>query len=128
MQVPHALSPSAPHTFAQAQALVETSRLPMIGTQGASHIVRCVNAAFCQCVARPEEAIVGHSLRVPLHNDPQIQDEAALALLDRVYSTGSAEFGVDLAGVVGTVGSARLPLQSGRSWAATGVQMGCSYW
>jgi signal transduction histidine kinase len=83
----------------QVRALIESSPLPMVATEGHAHVVQYANPAFCRLVGQAAEAIVGSPLRAPVRETPQVQDEDAPALLDLVYSTGTAEFDVDVAHV-----------------------------
>jgi signal transduction histidine kinase len=86
----------------QAHTLFDSSPLPMLATEGPAHVVRYVNPAFCGLVGRLAEAIVGCQLRAP-------HDEDTVALLDLVFSTGVAKFGVDLARVFGNDNTIHAP-------------------
>ncbi len=67
-------------------AVTEHAPLPMASVEGASHIVRCVNPAFCRLLDKPREALVGKSFSEMLPG----KDKCA-ALLDRVFRTGKPE-------------------------------------
>jgi two-component sensor histidine kinase len=60
--------------------------LPMARTEGARHIVRYVNPAFCRLINKARHELVG----MPFH-DIWPDTGACLALLDRVYRTGTFE-------------------------------------
>ena len=66
--------------------IAETSPLPMAAVEGASHIVRYVNPAFCLLVGEPEEELIGNPF-----SDAVTADDEFLSLFDRVYRTGQAE-------------------------------------
>jgi PAS domain S-box-containing protein len=65
---------------------IEHAPLPMAAVEGAGHIVRCVNAAFCRLMDKPVEQLVGK----PFAETIPANDEC-LTLLDRVYRTGQSE-------------------------------------
>jgi PAS domain S-box-containing protein len=65
---------------------IDQAPLPMAMVEGAGHIVRCVNPAFCRLMDRHAEQLVGCSFT----EVTQANDES-LALLDRVYRTGQSE-------------------------------------
>jgi len=65
---------------------VEHAPLAMANVEGASHIVRYVNRAFCQLLDRPFEQLVGIPFCEMLPEGHQ-----CLALLDRVLRTGEPE-------------------------------------
>jgi signal transduction histidine kinase len=58
----------------------------MATVEGASHVVRYVNPAFCRLLDRPAEELVGKPFRelVP-------QQAGCMALLDRIYRTGKPD-------------------------------------
>lgn len=68
------------------QAIMDHAPWPMVEVEGAQHIVRTVNAAFCTLLAKPGEDILGRPLAelVP-------KEKSILPLLDRVAQTGEAE-------------------------------------
>jgi signal transduction histidine kinase len=93
----------------RVRRLVDRSPLPTIATEGQAHVVRYVNPAFSWLVGQTAEAVVGSPVRAALNPAPRIEHDAALALLDLVYNTGTAEFGLDLAGVFGNASAIHLP-------------------
>ena len=52
---------------------------------------------------------MGNPVESALSRGPQTDPQAALALLDLVYGTGTAEFGLDLAGMFGDATAIHLP-------------------
>jgi signal transduction histidine kinase len=67
-------------------AITEHAPLPMAMIEGASHIVRCVNPAFCRLLDKPEYELIGKSFREILP-----EKDECVRLLDRVYRTGNPE-------------------------------------
>jgi len=67
-------------------AITERAPLAMAKVDGATHIVRYGNPAFCRLMDRPAEQIVGR----PLDELLPEKDQCA-ALLDRVFRTGTPE-------------------------------------
>jgi PAS domain S-box-containing protein len=67
-------------------ALTERAPLPMAMMEGAGHIVRCVNPAFCRLLGKSTDELVG----MPISDFLPGQD-ACLALLGRVFRTGRPE-------------------------------------
>jgi PAS domain S-box-containing protein len=65
---------------------LEHAPLPMALVEGASHIVRYVNPAFCRLIGKPQEELVGKSFC-----DILPEKDKCVALLDRVYRTGKPE-------------------------------------
>jgi two-component sensor histidine kinase len=65
---------------------LEHAPLPIASVEGATHIVRYANPAFCRLIDRTRDELVGKSFReiVP-------ERDEFLALLDRVYRTGKSE-------------------------------------
>jgi len=60
--------------------------MPMAVVEGASHVVRHVNPAFCDLLDKSRKQLVGKSFReMPLEKDQWVR------LLDRVYRTGQPE-------------------------------------
>src|SRR5579859_5447861 len=108
MPLSHWATRSTPQMVEHIRTLVDRSPLPIVATEGRAHVVRYVNPAFCELIGQPSEAIVGSSLRAPLHESTRAQADA-VALLDLVYATGSAEFAVDLARVFGNSRAVHLP-------------------
>lgn len=79
----------APRTLDLPEAchsLMERSPVPLAELEGAGHIVRYVNAAFCQLTGKSREALIG----TPFAATAQDGD-TCLAVLDRVYRTGAVE-------------------------------------
>lgn len=66
-------------------AITEHAPLPMATAEGAGHIVRYVNPAFCRLMEKPMEQLVGKPFARML---PKKDD--CLSLLDRVYRTGKS--------------------------------------
>ncbi len=68
------------------RSIAEASPLPMAAVEGARHILRYANPAFCGLVDKAEEELIGNAFCgiVPT-------GEKCLSLLDRVYRTGEAE-------------------------------------
>ena len=63
-------------------AIAEHSPLPLATVEGASHIVRYVNPAFCRLLDKPADQLVG----IPFAEMMQDKDEF-LTMLDQVYHT-----------------------------------------
>jgi signal transduction histidine kinase len=67
------------------RSIAESSPMPMAAVEGADHIVRYVNSAFCLLIGKPMEKLIGNAFgAVPTGKE-------CLSLLDRVYQTGKAE-------------------------------------
>jgi signal transduction histidine kinase len=98
-----------PQMVGQLRTLVESSPLPMVGTEGRTHVVRFVNTAFRQLVGQAAGELVGTSLRAREGATPHAPGADAVALLDLVYDTGAAEFGVNLGRVFGDEHARHLP-------------------
>ncbi len=75
-----------PDLWSLCLPVAEHAPLPMAAVEGASHIVRYVNPAFCRLLDKPGEELVGK----PFAEKMPEKDEC-LALLDRVYRTGKSE-------------------------------------
>jgi len=71
---------------ALCHSLMERSPVPMAELKGAQHIVRYGNAAFCRLVGKDREALQGR----PFSESIQ-EGDRCLAVLDRVYRTGTSE-------------------------------------
>ena len=67
-------------------AVIEHAPLPMAAVEGASHIVRYVNPAFCRLIDRPAEQLIGKPFCEMLPEKDQ-----CVASLDRVFRTGKPE-------------------------------------
>ena len=67
-------------------AITEHAPLPMATVEGASHIVRYVNPAFCRLMDKPMEQLVGKPFCEMLP-----EKDECVALLDRVFRTGNPE-------------------------------------
>jgi signal transduction histidine kinase len=93
----------------QVRRLVDRSPLPTVATEGRAHVVRYVNPAFSWLVGQSAEGLVGRPVESALSRGPQTDPDAALALLDLVYGTGTAEFGLDLARMFGNASAIHLP-------------------
>ncbi len=66
--------------------IAAASPVPMAAVNGANHIVRYVNRAFCRLAGKPEEELIGNPLSGAIAADDEF-----LALFDRVYRTGQPE-------------------------------------
>ena len=75
-----------PDLSSLCQAITEHAPLPMAAVEGASHIVRYVNPAFCHLMDKLAEQLVGK----PFAEMMPEKDEC-LMLLDRVFRTGKSE-------------------------------------
>jgi two-component sensor histidine kinase len=64
----------------------EHSPLPMVTVEGATHIVRYVNSAFCRLTDKSKAELVGTAFCAMLP-----ETDECLALLDRVHRTGRPE-------------------------------------
>jgi signal transduction histidine kinase len=104
-----ALTQATPQLMAWVRTLVERAPLPMVATEGPTHIVRYVNKAFTTLVGRAAEDVVGSPLNAPAHDSAWAQDDAGQALLDLVLETGTPEFALDLARVYGHSNTIHLP-------------------
>ncbi len=67
-------------------AITEHAPLPMATVEGATHIVRYVNPAFCQMMNKPLEQLVGRQLYELLP-----EKDECVRLLDRVFLNGKPE-------------------------------------
>src|SRR5450830_1136874 len=67
-------------------AITEHAPLPMATVEGASHIVRYVNPAFCRLMDKPAEQLVGKPFAEMLP-----EKDVCVTLLDRVFRTGKPE-------------------------------------
>jgi len=67
-------------------AFTEHAPLPMATVEGATHIVRYANPAFCSLMNKPMEQLIGRPLSELLPEKDQ-----CVALLDRVFRTGKPE-------------------------------------
>src|SRR5450756_3157583 len=67
-------------------AITEHAPLPMATVEGASHIVRYVNPAFCRLMDKPAEQLVGKPFAEILP-----EKDVSVTLLDRVFRTGKPE-------------------------------------
>jgi two-component system NtrC family sensor kinase len=66
--------------------IAEASPMPTASVEGAGHVVRYVNPAFCRLVNQPSEELVGNSFSAIAPDGDE-----CLSLLDRVFRTGQAE-------------------------------------
>jgi PAS domain S-box-containing protein len=68
------------------RSIAEASPMPMAAVEGAGHVVRYVNPAFCRLAGKPKKELIGNSFSsiVPAGDE-------CLPLLDRVYRTGQPE-------------------------------------
>jgi signal transduction histidine kinase len=67
-------------------SLADASPMPMACVEGASHIARYANPAFCLLARKPKEEIIGNPFSQALP-----ADHACLSLLERVRRTGHGE-------------------------------------
>lgn len=65
--------------------IIERSPLPMIEVEGADHLVRFVNPAFCVLFGKPREELVGQRFESIVCHGKKCAE-----LLDQVYATGEA--------------------------------------
>ena len=80
--------PSPPRDpVAVFRAVLGESSLPMAATEGATHVVRYANPAFCRLAGQDDEEVVGRPLPEVL-GDTEVHETAAL--MDRVYAAGGA--------------------------------------
>jgi PAS domain S-box-containing protein len=75
-----------PDLSSHGQAITECAPLPMATVEGAGHIVRYVNPAFCRLLDKPSEQLVG----IPFREVLPESDETVM-LLDSVFRTGKPE-------------------------------------
>ena len=75
-----------PDLLSLCLAITEHAPLPMATVEGASHILRYVNPAFCRLLDKPSEQLVG----IPFCKMLPERDEC-VTLLDRVFHTGKPE-------------------------------------
>ncbi len=66
----------------------EQSPLPMIATEGPTHIVCYANPAFCRLAGKEREELIGRPISEAV---PEGDENGCRALLDRVYRLGEAE-------------------------------------
>lgn len=67
-------------------AITEHAPVPMATVEGASHIVRYVNPAFCHLIHQSKEQLVGKAFSELLP-----EKDRCVSLLDRVFRTGKPE-------------------------------------
>jgi len=70
----------------------ELSPHPMVAVEGTTHIVRYLNAAFSRLVGKKRTELVGRPFAEAV---PEGEENRCLALLDRVYRTGTPEILVE---------------------------------
>ena len=75
-----------PHLSSLCLAIAEHAPLPMATVEGASHIVRYVNPAFCRLMDKSAEQLVGKPFAEMLP-----EKDECVTLLDRVFRTGKPE-------------------------------------
>ena len=68
------------------RAITEHAPLPMALLEGADHVVRYANSAFCQLMGCAAEELLGKPFA-----ETMPEEGKCFALLDRVYATGTAE-------------------------------------
>src|SRR5450830_1554823 len=84
MKTHYAIQP--PDVSSLCRAITEHAPLPMATVEGASHIVRYVNPAFCRLMDKPAEQLVGKPFAEMLP-----EKDVSVTLLDRVFRTGKSE-------------------------------------
>jgi two-component system NtrC family sensor kinase len=70
--------------------IAEASPIPMAALEGAGHIIRYVNPAFCLLSGKRGEELIGHAFREVVG-----PDDECLSLLARVYRTAQSETHID---------------------------------
>jgi len=78
----------APTIRRLCHSLSEQSPQPMVAVEGSTHIVIYLNDAFARLVGRERSDLVGRPFAEAV---PEGEDNGCIALLDRVYRTGSPE-------------------------------------
>jgi PAS domain S-box-containing protein len=79
-------SKQEPDMAALCRSVAESSPMPMAAVEGADHIVRYVNSAFCVLTGKTREDLIGNAFSSAAPTGKEY-----LSLLDRVYQTGKAE-------------------------------------
>lgn len=79
-------APQSPDLSSLDLGITKHAPLPMALMDGATHIVRYANPAFCRLMDRPAEQLVGKAFCEMLP-----EKDECLALLDRVFRTGNSE-------------------------------------
>jgi two-component system NtrC family sensor kinase len=79
------IQPETPLLGMSWVAIADGSPLPMAEVEGAEHILRYVNPAFCLLTAKLKEELVGYAF-----SDIAPTEEACLASLNLVYAGGQA--------------------------------------
>ncbi len=70
------------------QSTTECSPMPTVAAEGAAHIVRYVNPAFCRLAGQAGDDLIGRPFAEAV---PEGEDNGCIALLDEVYSTRQPE-------------------------------------
>ncbi len=86
MDVEPPLASSPPDMPSVSLAINDHSPLPLVMVEGASHIVRYVNPAFCHLIDKSADQLLGK----PFSDIVEEKDEF-VTRLDRVYQTGKSE-------------------------------------
>jgi signal transduction histidine kinase/CheY-like chemotaxis protein len=81
-----ALAPQPSDWSSFCLAITEFAPLPMATVEGANHIVRYVNPAFCRLMDQPIEQLIGKPFSELLP-----EKDECVTLLDRVFRTGKSE-------------------------------------
>ena len=68
--------------------LTEDSPVPMVAVEGATHLVRYANPAFCRLAGKTSEELIGLPFTEAV---PESKDNGCIPLLDRVLHSGEAE-------------------------------------
>src|SRR5678815_4374446 len=72
-------------------AITEHAPLPIATVEGATHIVRYANPAFCRLMDQPAEKLIGKPLSELLP-----EKDECITLLDRVFRARKAESHIEL--------------------------------
>jgi len=91
------------------RAILDWLPLPVVATDGPTHIVQYLNAACRQFLEQSAEGVVGRPLSGFGGEGPHVEQDQAIALLDLMYSTGAAESAVDLGCVFAKSDAVHLP-------------------
>ena len=84
MDASHPSEDLSPDLVRQSLAITENAPLPMATVEGATHLVRYANPAFCHLMGKPMKNLLGQPLSALLPD----QDEC-VSLLDRVFHSGA---------------------------------------
>src|SRR5881396_2005651 len=79
-------APTQPDMSSLCLAVTERAPLPMAAVEGASHVVRHVNPAFCRLLDKTRKQLIGKPFCEMLP-----EKDKCVTLLDRVFRTGRPE-------------------------------------